>query len=117
MNYNNRGMRWLLIVFTLVVSLTLMGSTMMDGEHHHELRARLSGAAEVPGSGDPDGKGKAKITIMMDAMGNHQICWDIRVRDITLPATAAHIHAGPAGVADPVVFPLSAPDASGNAAG
>jgi hypothetical protein len=39
------------------------------------------------------------------------------VENITLPATAAHIHVGATGVAGPVVVALSAPDASGHASG
>jgi hypothetical protein len=39
------------------------------------------------------------------------------VSDITLPAIAAHIHAGSADVAGPVVVPLVAPDETGLARG
>jgi hypothetical protein len=39
------------------------------------------------------------------------------VSNILLPATAAHIHQAPAGVAGPVVVPLPTPDASGMAKG
>jgi hypothetical protein len=65
----------------------------------------LTGAAEVPGPGDPDGSGTALITL------NHglgTVCWELTVADIA-PATAAHIHIGNAGVAGPVVVPLSPP--------
>lgn len=115
---NNRFARLLFVVLMLSFSLMLMGSTMLDEDlHHHELRAKLSGAAEVPGPGDPDGKGQARITLMMVGMDQHQLCWEIKVKDITLPATAAHIHSGVAGVAGPVVVPLSPPDANGYSSG
>jgi hypothetical protein len=117
MTRNKRITRWFSIVLVLVLSLMLMGSTMMDGEHHHELRAKLSGAAEVPGPGDPDGKGKAKITVMMVGMEEHQVCWDIKVKDITLPAAAAHIHIGPEGAAGPIVVGLTPPGANGSSSG
>ena len=116
MTKNNRITRLLLVVLMLLLSVMLMGSTMMDGEHHHELRAKLTGAAEVSG-GDQDGKGQAKVTVMMDASGNHQVCWSIKVKNITLPATAAHIHAAPAGVNGSVFVPLSPPAGDGLASG
>ncbi len=49
--------------------------------------------------------------------GQGEVCWEISVSNITLPATGAHIHAAPAGIAGPVVVPLSAPDASGFSSG
>ena len=75
--------------------------------------ARLSGPVEVP-PGDPDGTGLA--TFIIDP-ARSQLCFAIVVDDISLPATAAHIHVAPAGVAGPIVVPLSAPDASGSSAG
>lgn len=116
MTRKNRFPRFFLIFLMLSLSLMLMGSTMMDGEHHHELRAKLTGAAEVSG-GDLDGKGQAKITVMMDASGSHQVCWSIKVKNIILPAIAAHIHAAPAGANGSIFVPLSPPGADGLASG
>lgn len=65
----------------------------------------LTGAAEAPGPGDPDGRGEAEIIVNP---GKAQICWVINVRDIE-PATAAHIHIGLAGMSGGVVLGLSAP--------
>jgi len=77
------------------------------------LGAQLAGANEVPGPGDPDGTGTAAVTV---DMANSQVCYTLAVQNITLPAMAAHIHRGAAGVAGPVVVPLDlVPDASGNA--
>jgi hypothetical protein len=78
------------------------------------LFAVLNGADEVPGPGDPNGSGTAIVTLNQ---GQGVVCFEIQVTEITLPATAAHIHAAPAGVAGPVVVPLSAPDATGLARG
>ena len=114
---SNRKVRWLFIVLTLLLSFSLMGARVQDDavhDHEHELHAKLTGAAEVPGPGDPDGKGNAEIVLRMETL---EVCWNIKVKDITLPATAAHIHVGAAGVAGPVVVPLSAPDAKGKAKG
>ena len=70
-----------------------------------KFKTTLTGAAEVPGPGDPDGRGEAEIIVNP---GKAQICWVINVRDIE-PATAAHIHIGLAGIAGDVVVGLSAP--------
>jgi len=67
--------------------------------------ANLTGAAEVPGPGDPDGSGRAEITIV-DATDN--VCFDLQVSGIA-PATAAHIHRGAPGEAGPPVVTLEAP--------
>ncbi len=82
-----------------------------------KLTATLSGKNEVPGPGDPDGTGTANVSITRPATGTGQICFQITVSGITLPAAAAHIHMGAAGVAGPVVVPFSAPDAQGKASG
>lgn len=70
-----------------------------------KLSASLSGAAEVPGPGDPDGTG------MFDARvnpGTGQFCYTLTAANIDT-ATMAHIHKGAAGVAGPVVITLMAP--------
>ena len=68
--------------------------------------ATLTGAAEVPGPGDPDGWGMARITVN-DA--TNRVCTDLEVRAIG-DVTAAHIHRGAAGVAGPPVINLDTPD-------
>ncbi len=71
------------------------------------MTAMLTGAAEVPTPGDPDGSGAAAITVDQAA---DQVCYDLRVMNIATP-TAAHIHVGVAGTAGAVVVPLfDAPD-------
>ena len=59
----------------------------------------LTGAAERPGPGDPDGSGTADLRINP---GQEQVCWDVTYADIGTPV-AAHIHIGGADVAGPVV--------------
>lgn len=64
--------------------------------------ANLTGAQEVP-AGDPDGSGRARVTIEDNF---NQVCWAVTdVRNIG-EVTAAHIHVGPAGVNGPPVFTL-----------
>ena len=79
-----------------------------------KLDATLTGAAEVPGPGDTDGAGTAMLRLRS---GQGQICASLMVTNITLPASAAHIHAAAAGVAGPVVVTLPTPDADGNVTG
>lgn len=76
------------------------------------LKATMTGAAEIPGPGDPHGAGEATVTLK-PAQG--QVCFMLHVHDLP-PATMAHIHAGDDGVAGPVVVALDAP-ASGMASG
>jgi len=82
-----------------------------------KLTATLAGTNEVPKVGAPNGKGTAILTITRPATGPGQICFQLTVSGITLPASAAHIHAGAAGVAGPVVVPFAAPDATGKSSG
>lgn len=70
-----------------------------------KLQTALTGAAEVPGPGDPDGTGTAKITVNA---GQKQICYKLSVSNIA-PATAAHIHEAAPTAAGPVVVTLGAP--------
>jgi CHRD domain len=52
---------------------------------------------EVPGPGDPNGHGHAMVKVY-----KAKLCYTLSVRGMK-PATAAHIHKGPKGVAGPVV--------------
>jgi CHRD domain len=70
----------------------------------------LTGSEEVPGPGDPDGEGAAQIDV---DPANGTVCatWDLVDID---SATAAHIHAGAAGVSGAVVVTLPTPEADGS---
>ncbi len=99
---------------TMAATMAVMPGMSMNG---CELTAKLIGSNEVPKAGAPDGKGTALLMISRPATGPGEICFNIQVSGLTLPATAAHIHVGAAGVAGPVVVPFMGPDASGNASG
>ena len=68
--------------------------------------ATLTGAAEVPGPGDPDGSGRAEVSI---ADRIDEFCYEIKDVANIQPATMAHVHRGAAGVAGPVVVTLETP--------
>ncbi len=70
----------------------------------------LTGSAEVPGPGDPNGSGAAELRLNP---GQGEVCFSIEVDDIALPATGAHIHVGTADVAGPVVVALVPPGSTG----
>ena len=61
--------------------------------------------AEEPDGGDPDGSGTAMLRINP---GQSEVCYTLTVSDIE-PATMAHIHEAPVGVAGDVVVTLNAP--------
>src|SRR6266540_2279122 len=71
-------------------------------------------ALELKGTSEPNAKGTAVLRIRKDA---GLVCYRLHAESITLPATAAHIHRGAAGVNGPVVVPFTAPAANGNASG
>jgi CHRD domain-containing protein len=72
---------------------------------------QMTGAAERPGPGDPDGTGTAVLRVNA---GQRQVCYTLTVRNID-PATAAHIHRTPPDPG-PVVVPLN-PPTSGSSSG
>ena len=70
-----------------------------------QLTTTLTGEQEVPVKGDPDGIGFATVTVNP---GQGVLCYELSVRNIA-PATAAHIHEAPVGMAGDVVLGLRPP--------
>lgn len=93
-------------------SLLLCASSAVHAQTSRTLVGELSGDAERPGPGDPDGSGTFEIALHPQ---RGEICYELTVEEIQ-PATAAYIHAGPAGVAGPAVVKLE-PPADGSAEG
>jgi hypothetical protein len=79
------------------------------GDGGRPFTVAMTGAAERPGPGDPDGSGTARI--MVNA-GQGRVCWDVTVSNID-PATAAHIHRGPATASGPPVVTMTPPTGHG----
>ncbi|MDP9070853.1 MAG: CHRD domain-containing protein, partial [Actinomycetota bacterium] len=61
--------------------------------------ATLTGAAQIPGPGDPDGGGTAFISLNS---GQDLLCLTLSVTGIA-PATSVHLHNAPAGATGPVI--------------
>lgn len=90
-----------LLTPALVAAPALAG----HGNGGRPLSTELTGEAEAPGPGDPDGTGTAFLRVNP---GQERICYELTVMGIE-PALAAHIHEAPAGEPGPVVVPLEAP--------
>jgi hypothetical protein len=95
------------LAIPLLALAGLAGCATIAGTVGESWNTALVGNQEVPGPGDPDGTGTAKITA--DATTN-TVCYDITVQRIGT-ATAAHLHRGAAGVAGPPVVTFKAPTA------
>jgi hypothetical protein len=87
-----------LLALSCVCSAALIASSasaQLAGDGGKRYVVNMTGAAEVPGPGDPDGSGRAVITVNR---GQKRVCWDITVSGVDT-ITAAHIHIGFAGQA------------------
>jgi hypothetical protein len=71
-------------------------------------------AINLVGSTEPNAKGTATVRIRQPA---NQVCYRLTAENITLPATAAHIHRGASTANGPVVVPFTAPGANGTSDG
>lgn len=71
-------------------------------------------AVFTPVGTNPYGTGTAHLLLNPD---QQTICYVIIVEDIRLPATAAHIHRGAAGINGPIVVNLRPPNAAGLSVG
>jgi hypothetical protein len=88
----------------LVLGLTALAAPGAGARGNASLlSATLSGASEVPGPGDPDGRGRALVKLAGD-----RACFLLRWSGIQAPV-AAHIHVGGRGVAGDVVVPFFEP--------
>jgi hypothetical protein len=117
MNSHNRRTRLAgagaaLTGLALVAAVATSTPTSARFDRGRPLSADLSGGAEVPGPGDPDGTGR--IDMRVNATGQ-QICYEITVENIT-PATDAFIHRAPAGEVGPAVVQLVPPGPGGRVA-
>jgi hypothetical protein len=102
--------RVLLFVAALALGLAVTAIAFAGGTTRG---AKLLGQNEVPGPGDPNGKGWAAITLNAT---KGTVCWKIAAWDLSSTPTAAHIHEGTAAEAGPVVVTLS-PPVGGDSAG
>ena len=104
-------MRMLLATTILAAGLVLAATAAADNGGR-PFNVTMTGAAERPGPGDPDGTGTAEFRVNA---GQGEVCYTLTVSGIA-PATAAHIHRAPPESPGPIVVPLAAPT-SGTSSG
>lgn len=83
----------------------LVAAPALGQDGGRRLSIPLTGSEEVPGPGDPDGRGTATVRINP---GQMSLCYTLTVSKISSP-TGAHIHEAPAGSAGPIVINLKPP--------
>jgi hypothetical protein len=96
-------MRRLTLLAALVLAVVLIAAVPVVAATRVTLGASLAGEKEVPGPGDPNGRGEAEVKVY-----KAKVCYKLQVERIK-PATAAHIHRGGPDVAGPIVVKLKAP--------
>jgi len=105
-------MKKITVLHIVLILLAVLALASIAADGGRKFTTTLTGAAEVPGPGDPDGSGTARLSLNP---GQGEVCFELTVSGIA-PATAAHIHVGPVGVAGPVVVGL-VPPTSGSSSG
>lgn len=90
---------------TLALASLGAAATANAADGGRPITVQMTGTAERPGPGDPDGTGTATFRINP---GLEQVCFTLTVANIE-PALAAHIHVAPATDPGPIVVPLTAP--------
>jgi hypothetical protein len=93
-------MRRATLLAVLVLAVVLIAAVPVVAAQRATLEASLTGEKEVPGPGDPNGRGEAEVKVH-----NAKVCYTLTFKRIA-PATAAHIHKGGPNVAGPVVVTL-----------
>jgi hypothetical protein len=96
-------MRRATLLAALVLAVVLIAAVPVWAAQRATLEASLTGEKEVPGPGDPNGRGEADVKVY-----KAKVCYELEVERIK-PATAAHIHRGGSSVAGPIVVELKAP--------
>ena len=107
---HRRSTAMLIVVGAVLASLALAPVASAGGQ---PFTTTLEGENEIP-PGDLDATGTAMVTLNR---GTGEVCWDISVAGMTLPATAAHIHPGAAGVVMDPIITLGTPGADGTSVG
>ena len=92
-----------LLLLAVLVGTMLAFAGSVSAAPVETLEANLTGEKEVPGPGDRNGSGAAKLIV-----SRAKVCYVLRVENIARP-NAAHIHKGGLRVAGPIVVELKAP--------
>ena len=98
-------MKRTVLIAIAAIAMLIPASAASADEGGRPINVAMTGAAERPGPGDPDGTGTASFRINS---GQGEVCYTLTVANIE-PATAAHIHRAPPTDAGPIVVHLNAP--------
>jgi hypothetical protein len=94
----------LIVLLVMAVSaagaLAAVASADDGGRPFHTV---LTGAAEAPGPGEPDGTGTASIQLNQ---GQGTVCFDLSWQNVDGTVFAGHVHVAPPGSPGPIVVPL-----------
>jgi len=93
-------MRRATLLAALVLAVVMIAAVPVVAAPRANLEASLTGEKEVPGPGDPNGRGEADVKVFRE-----EVCYELTFKRIA-PATAAHIHQGGPNVAGPIVVTL-----------
>jgi len=96
-------MRRATLLAALVLAVVMIAAVPVVAAPRANLEASLTGEKEVPGPGDPNGRGEADVKVY-----KAKVCYELEVKRIK-PAQAAHIHKGGPNEAGPIVVPLKPP--------
>ncbi len=99
-------MRRRIVLFTLIAASAVLCMGGPAAADSATLVAYMTGAEERPNPGDPDGVGRAVVTIDDDT---NTICVATQFTGIAMPLVGYHIHIAPPGAAGPVVVPFTPP--------
>jgi len=102
-----------LFASAIVIGLCACAAIADESTGGRPLSATLTGSDEVPGPGDPDAQGTARITLNP---GQEEVCFKLSVSNMG-PATVAHIHSGAVGSSGPPVVTLSPAPTDGQSGG
>ncbi len=99
-------MRRKIVLFTLIAVTGILGTAGPAPADSGTLVAYMTGAAERPTPGDPDGIGRAVITVNDET---NTICVALQFTGVDMPLTSFHIHVAPPTSPGPIVIPFTAP--------
>lgn len=97
MNSNMLG-----LAITPILAISLAAFADHPGGGGAKLEASLTGAAEVPGPGDPDGTGMIQMRLNP---GQGEVCYTLMTMNVE-GVNAAHIHVGEEGQAGGIAISL-----------
>jgi hypothetical protein len=93
--------RWFALA-AFVAALVTVGIASAD-DGGRPFTTALTGAAEVPGPGDPNASGTASLRLNQ---GQEEVCFDLSWADVDGTVFASHIHVGDVTSFGDVVVPL-----------